>query len=87
MNETIKKDALHILDGVIEILKVKEQKDVIEIKNLSNHTIHNASVFQDDCSVSIAVVIYALSKIVERKQHELNYIQILKILEKARTKE
>lgn len=84
MNELVRKDALRILNKVIEILKVKEEKDVLEIKELSNHTIHNASVFQDECSVSIAVVIYALSKIIERNEQNLHYHPILKILEKAR---
>jgi|TARA_Y100000310_G_scaffold323360_1_gene383574 hypothetical protein len=84
MNETIKRDALAILDQVIKILKVKEEKDSLEIKDLSNHTIHNASVFQDECSVSLAVVIYALSKIIERDPKLLNYNKILKIVKKSR---
>ncbi|MAE42690.1 hypothetical protein CMO93_02880 [Candidatus Woesearchaeota archaeon] len=83
MNELVKKDALGILNKVIEILNVKEEKDITEIKELSDHTIHNASVFQDYCSVSIAVVIYALSKVIERKQYG-NYQNILKILGKVR---
>jgi len=84
MNEIVRKDALQILDKTISILRVKEEKNVIKLRNLSNHTIHNASVFQDDCSVSIAVVIYALSKIIERKQNILNYKHSIKHLEKAR---
>jgi len=84
MNELIKKDSLKILDRVIQILKSKEDKDTIEIKNLSNHTIHNASVFQDQCSISIAVIIYALSKIIERKKFELNLSKMIRNLEKAR---
>ena len=84
MDEIVKKDALQILNRIIEILKATEEKDVLEIKNLSNHTIHNASVFQDDCSVSIAVIVYALSKIIERQQYELDYTNIIKIIEKAR---
>ena len=84
MDEIVRKDALQILNQVIDILRVKEEKDVIELKDLSNHTIHNASVFQDETSVSIAVLVYALSKIIERKQNELNYTNILKFLETAR---
>ena len=84
MNETIREDALSTLDQVIAILRVKEEKDIQELKELSNHTIHNASVFQDDCSVSVAVVVYALSKIIERSPEKLNYNKFLKILEKAR---
>ena len=84
MNETIRKDALSTLDKVIGILRIKDEKDTQELKELSNHTIHNASVFQDDCSVSVAVVVYALSKIIERNPEKLNYNKFLKILEKAR---
>ena len=84
MNDLVRKDALQILGRVIEILQVKGEKDAQELKELSNHTIHNASVFQDDCSVSVAVVVYALSKIIERNPEKLNYNKFLKILEKAR---
>lgn len=40
-----------------------------ELKELSNHTIHNASIFQDEDSTSLAVVVYALSKLAERLRH------------------
>ena len=84
MDEIVRKDALQILGRVIDILKVKEEKDATELKDLSNQTIHNASVFQDETSVSIVVLVYALSKIIERKQNELDYTYILKFLETAR---
>lgn len=85
MDDLVRKDALKIVGRVIEILKVKEEKDVSELKDLSNHTIHNASVFQDECSVSIAVVIYALSKIIERNPEQLNYKKIIGFLEKTKS--
>ena len=81
MNEIIRKDAISILSQLIETLRVKEETDVAEIRELSNHTIHNASVFQDECSVSIAILIYSLSKIIERKQWQLDYKLILSLLE------
>lgn len=83
MNETIKKDILSILSGIINILRVKEEKDIVEIKELSNHTIHNASIFQDEDSVSIAILIYSLSKIIERKQGELSYNNIVRLIKTA----
>ncbi len=83
MNETIKKDILSILSDITEILKVKEEKDIAEIKELSNHTTHNASIFQDEDSISIAILIYSLSKIIERKQGELNYNNVLSLLKGA----
>src|SRR3989338_3046342 len=84
MDETVRKDALSTIDRVIEILRVKEWNDIPELKDLSNQTIHNASVFQDECSVSIAIVVYALYKIIERHQDGLSHEKFLKILEKAR---
>lgn len=35
------------------------------LKELSNRTVHNSSIFQDEDSISIAVVMYSLSKICE----------------------
>lgn len=84
MDEHIKKVSVSTLGRVMQILNVKEDKDILEIKELSNSTIHNASVFQDDVSVSIAVVIYALSKIMERNPDELDYAKILKMLASLR---
>jgi hypothetical protein len=80
MHDIIKKDIIAVLNDLIEILKVKEESDIIEIKQLSNHVIHNASVFQDEDSISIAILIYALSKIIERKQKEVDYNKILNML-------
>jgi hypothetical protein len=68
------------LSKVAEILKVKEESDVAEIKELSNHVIHNASVFQDEDSISIAILIYSLSKIIERKQKDVDYGKVLKMI-------
>jgi|TARA_B100001971_G_C18225400_1_gene560057 predicted transcriptional regulator len=84
MNEIIRKDAISILSKVITILKVKEEKDVTEIKALSNHTIHNASVFQDETSVSIAILIYSLSKIIERDEKQLDYGRIVSMLQDSK---
>ncbi|MBS3104850.1 hypothetical protein J4234_01180 [Candidatus Woesearchaeota archaeon] len=80
MHDIIKKDILAVLSELVEILKVREDADIIQIKELSNHVIHNASVFQDEDSISVAILIYALSKIIERKQRDLDYNKILSML-------
>ena len=80
MHEIIKKDIIAVLSDLIEILKVKEDSDTAEIRELSNHVIHNSSVFQDEDSISVAVLIYSLSKIIERKQKELDYSKISSML-------
>ncbi len=67
MISPVKKDILSILK---ESLKVIKKEDVKELKDLSNHTLHNASIFQDPYSISIAVLIYGLSKIFERSKYK-----------------
>src|SRR3989338_10004990 len=76
MIDQIKRDILFVLNELLDILKAREDKDVYQIKELSNHIIHNASVFQDEYSVSIAVLVYALSKIMERNDTQLNYARL-----------
>jgi hypothetical protein len=66
MNETVRKDILAAITGAIRILATKEESDFSELKELSNSTIHNASIFQDHDSISVAVIIYSISKIFER---------------------
>lgn len=66
MEARVREDILAVLDRVISIVMAKEERDIIQLKELSNHTIHNASIFQDEDSVTLAVVVYSLSKILER---------------------
>lgn len=80
MQEIIKKDIIDVLANLVGILKVKEDSDIVEMKGLSNHVIKNASIFQDEDSISVAVLIYALSKIIERKQKELDYNKVIGML-------
>jgi len=84
MNEVIKKDIILVISNLLEILEVEEEKDIIEIRELSNHTIHNSSIFQDEDSVSIAILVYSLSKIIERREGKLNYGVFAELLRKAR---
>ena len=80
MHDIIKKDILAVLTKLAEILKLREETDIAEIKELSNHVVHNASVFQDEDSVSVAILIYSLSKIIERKQKDLDYTSVLSMI-------
>ena len=67
MPAPVKNDILAVLDSLIQHIRAN---DSLKIKDLSNHTIHNASIYQDEDSVSIAVLIYALSKITERETQD-----------------
>ena len=65
-------------------VKTKEEADVLEVRKLSNHTIHNATIFQDEDSISVAILIYALSKVMERCFGQINYIKFMNLLNNAR---
>lgn len=81
MHDIVKKDIIAVLTDLIGILKEKKAGDIIKIKELSNHVIHNASVFQDEDSISVAILIYSVSKIIERGQKDLDYSRLLSMLD------
>jgi len=60
----------HILNILIKVREALEKKDYIKIKHLSNRFIHHASIHQDHDVVSAAVIIYALSKLLEREDYK-----------------
>lgn len=86
MEDKIKEDILAILEETIGILQVREDKDIMELSEVSNHVIHNASIFQDEDSISIAVLVYSIYKVIERPVYlaEENYSKIQKLLKSAR---
>ncbi|MFC1697559.1 hypothetical protein ACFL1H_04460 [Nanoarchaeota archaeon] len=73
MEQKVKKDILAVLTRTIDIISVKEEKDIMELKEISNHTVHNASIFQDEDSVSIAILTYAMAKIMERSYEMIDH--------------
>ncbi|MDD4877993.1 MAG: hypothetical protein PHO02_03075 [Candidatus Nanoarchaeia archaeon] len=42
--------------------------DSNKLKSISDYTLHYAGIFQDSYSVSVAIIIYSLAKIVEKKK-------------------
>jgi hypothetical protein len=65
MRGVIRDSILAILDKVINAI---ESRDTYALSKLSNYTIHNASIFQDEDSLSVAIIIYSLSKILGRER-------------------
>ena len=61
------KNILNILQETKEAIK---KEDTLRLKELSNQTIHTASISQDPDNIAIAVIVYSLSKIIERRQHK-----------------
>ncbi|MBN1503045.1 hypothetical protein JW930_05865 [Candidatus Woesearchaeota archaeon] len=64
MIQRVKQDILDVLSKVVDAIK---NHRIYELRELSNHVIHNASIFQDKDSIRIAVIIYALSKILKER--------------------
>ena len=58
---------------ILEEVKIALGKnDIISLKSLSNQTIHTASTKQDSINITLAVIVYSLSKILERVDYK-NY--------------
>jgi ribosomal protein S15P/S13E len=60
----------HILKVLQQTKEAVKKQDSIKLKELSNQTIHSASIHQDAESIMVAVVIYSLSKILERTHYQ-----------------
>lgn len=59
-------NVLRIFEETKEAVK---KHDVVKLKELSNQTIHAASVEQDADNIAVAVIIYSLGKIIEREDY------------------
>ena len=61
-------------DNIVRILRetreAVEEGDAVKIKHLSNQTIHTASIAQDPDNIAVAVIVYALGKIIERENYK-----------------
>lgn len=79
MHEDVKRDIIDVLGKAMDALRNGESKT---LRELSNHTLHNSSIFQDKDSVNIAVVVYALSKIVDREKPDSS--EVADFIEEAR---
>jgi len=59
----------HVINILEQAKQAINQKDVSKIRNLSNQTLHSASIYQDPDNISIAVILYSLSKVIERTDY------------------
>ena len=53
-----------------ETKEAMSRGDAAKIRELSNHTTNTASLTQDPDNIAVAVIIYSLSKIIERKDYQ-----------------
>ena len=79
MEAEVKKDLLSVLKDTLVILD-QPRLDISYLRELSNRTIHNASIYQDENSVSVAVLLYSLSKIIERVKGRNDFAKIKNLL-------
>jgi len=71
----------NILDILKRVRKAVEEEDSIKLRELSDRTIHSSSIFQDGDNIAVAVIVYSLSKIIERKNYQ-SYKEWSNFLEK-----
>ncbi|NCO11365.1 hypothetical protein CO038_01605 [Candidatus Pacearchaeota archaeon CG_4_9_14_0_2_um_filter_39_13] len=57
----------HIIYVLKEAIQAIRTDNASKLQQLSDQTIHSASVYQDTDSISVAVTIYSISKVVSRK--------------------
>jgi predicted HTH domain antitoxin len=56
----------HIVSVLKDTKKALKEKNSFELHELSNKTIHSASLIQDPGSITLAVIVYSLGKLIER---------------------
>ena len=65
------KDSENIKNILTQTLEAIKSNNTQKLKDLSNQTIHSASINQDQDNIIVAVIVYALGKIFERKDYQL----------------
>jgi len=60
----------HVLNVLKRVRTALKTSDYVEIKNLSDNVIHGCSIDQDPDCIAVAVVIYSLSKLIERESYK-----------------
>ena len=57
----------HVIRVLEETRKAIDEGNSLKLKELSNQTVHAASTAQDTDSILVAIIVYSLSKIIERE--------------------
>ncbi|MBR9678235.1 MAG: hypothetical protein GOU97_03025 [Nanoarchaeota archaeon] len=61
--KSVREDVLNVIKNVKPAIREERSN---RIRDWSNHTIHSISVFQDEFSIGIAIILYSLAKILEK---------------------
>ena len=84
MEEAIRKEILYDVSQAIAILQQRENKDIEELRALSDHGIEDVAVHKNLDLISVTVLIYSLYKIVASIS-EKDYQNIVKELQNAKS--
>lgn len=84
MKEDIRKEIMNDLQGAVSILEQREDKDIEELKILSDHAIEDIAVQKDLELVSVTVLLYSIYKVISCMQAS-SYDQLLQELGTAKT--
>jgi hypothetical protein len=58
----------HVVEVLQQAKEAAKKKDIITLKRLSDQTIHATTIYKDTDNVLVAILIYALSKLLEREE-------------------
>jgi len=60
------KEREHIIKLLGRAKRAAEKDDIVTLKELSDQTTHASTIHQDEDNIAVAIIIYALSKIIEK---------------------
>jgi len=60
----------HLVEVLQQASEAIKKNDIGKLKELSNQTIHTASIHKDTDSISVATIIYSIGKILEREEFQ-----------------
>jgi hypothetical protein len=83
MDKEMRKHLVQMLSKTIDILEKREKGDIYQLKELSDHIIKDASIYQDIDAVQVAIIIYSLYKIV-KDFPDPDYQKLYRVLQRAR---
>lgn len=60
----------HLAELLEKAKKALKENNPFVLKELSNQTVHSSAIKQDSASINLAVIIYSLSKLIERQDNK-----------------
>ncbi|MBI4451753.1 hypothetical protein HY642_07300 [Candidatus Woesearchaeota archaeon] len=81
----VRKDIVRVLSDTVRLLRSGKEAALLDLAELSNHVIHNATIYQDEDSITAAIAVYAIAKTCQRYAARQSRIpSFIPLLERAR---